>query len=842
ATWDDAMAADVIVDLPTVMPSTVVRATAVWGNDRGEIGVPNERIPEVDLDRDGDNNWVVTLPGEEDPLDIDVDTNEDGDYVITITPPEGGYFDDDTIVNLIPDDYEIVEGPTLNDDGTITVVVRPIPQQPDRIPEVDLDRDGDNNWVVTLPGEDDPLDIDVDTNEDGDYVITITPPEGGYFDDDTVVNLIPDEYEIVDGPTLNDDGTITVVVRPHERFYLVRHVLQFPSGIRTTPEITDRIPARLRLELEALFASEQQPHVPPVDEVIDAEYPSDDEDDATDTEYPSDDEDDATDTEHPSDDEDNATDTEYPSDDEDNATDTEYPSDDEDNATDTEYPSDDEDNATDTEYPSDDEDNATDTEYFAALSASSRLFLGSAISAILGFEVEWPEIAPMMSAELQAWITALLAHEDVVASRNYILNKFAPYGVEWPFTCDDSPIKTEVDGNILYKVYVLQRCPEYRFVYFDLNNGTGIAPEDRIQRVPVGGTATRPTTNPTRAGFDFAGWECPQTGELFDFSTPIYEDRILRARWTIRYTPQPPPQPPTPPQPPVPPQPPTPQPPTEPDGIPWTPRQPTVLLPGYPTDEPTEEPTEYPTDEPTEDPPTFEPALTHYAFIIGFSDGTVRPHANMTRAEAATIFFRLISDQHRARIWSQTNSFADVTPERWFNNPISSMERGGLFRGIPLGSYFNPNQAITRAEFAAMVVNFLGLGNATFTGNNAFTDINGHWASNVINLAYQQSWIRGFGDGTFRPDQAITRAEVVALVNRALNRVPEFPSDLLDGMVRFVDNANPNAWYFLYIQEAANSHYHVMKADGIHETWTQLITPRNWRALERPYSQPHHIH
>ena len=246
-----------------------------------------------------------------------------------------------------------------------------------------------------------------------------------------------------------------------------------------------------------------------------------------------------------------------------------------------------------------------------------------------------------------------------------------------------------------------------------------------------------------------------------------------------------------------------------------------------------------------EEPPTLTPidpaplAHTHYAYMIGFrEDGTIRPHSNMTRAEAATIFLRLISDQHRVNIWSQTNSFADVQPERWFNNAISTMENGGLFRGMPLGENFNPNQAITRAEFAAMIVNYLGLGHYRITGGNAFTDVEGHWASSAINVAYLQGWVTGFGDGTFRPDEFITRAQVAALVNRALGRLPEHPGDLLYGMVMWPDNMDENAWYFLYIQEATNSHYHVIKNCGIHETWTQLITPRNWRLLERPYSTP----
>jgi hypothetical protein len=232
-------------------------------------------------------------------------------------------------------------------------------------------------------------------------------------------------------------------------------------------------------------------------------------------------------------------------------------------------------------------------------------------------------------------------------------------------------------------------------------------------------------------------------------------------------------------------------------------------------------------------------AHIHYAFMIGYAeDGTIRPQGNITRAEVTTIFFRLITDQHRADIWSQQNSFNDVDLGRWYNNPVSTMENGGLFAGVPLGASFNPNQPATRAEFAAMVVNYLGLGHHQNVQANAFTDTAGHWAQDAINVAFIQGWVNGFGDGTFRPDQPITRAEVAALINRALHRLPETTADLLPNMVEWPDNMDTTRWYYLYIQEATNSHYHTDKEDGIHETWTQLLPPRDWRKLERPDSGP----
>jgi uncharacterized repeat protein (TIGR01451 family) len=232
-------------------------------------------------------------------------------------------------------------------------------------------------------------------------------------------------------------------------------------------------------------------------------------------------------------------------------------------------------------------------------------------------------------------------------------------------------------------------------------------------------------------------------------------------------------------------------------------------------------------------------AHVHYAYMIGFAeDGTIRPHANITRAEVATIFFRLITDEHRANIWSQQNSFADVHINNWYNNPVSTMENGGLFEGIYFGENFNPNQPATRAELAVMIVNYLGLGHYRVTGGSAFVDIDGHWASDAINVANMMGWVTGFNGGTFKPDQPITRAEVAALVNRALGRLPETVDDLLPGMLTWPDNMDPHAWYYLYIQEATNSTYHERKADGIHIRWTSLIDPRDWRRLERPDSNP----
>ena len=244
-----------------------------------------------------------------------------------------------------------------------------------------------------------------------------------------------------------------------------------------------------------------------------------------------------------------------------------------------------------------------------------------------------------------------------------------------------------------------------------------------------------------------------------------------------------------------------------------------------------------PVEVPDPEPPLVEMSPYHHAYIIGYPDGYVRPARNITRAEVATIFFRLISDEHRVNIWSQSNPFADVILQNWFNNAISTLTNANLLYGYPDG-YFRPNQDMTRAEFSAVIVRIMGQRDAMVTATSSFTDVSGHWGEAYINVAYQLGWVRGYGDGTFRPNQLITRAEVAALVNRALNRLPETPADLLADMVIWPDNMNTGAWYYLYMQEATNSHYHEMKADGIHETWTELIEPREWWRLERPNSNP----
>jgi len=228
----------------------------------------------------------------------------------------------------------------------------------------------------------------------------------------------------------------------------------------------------------------------------------------------------------------------------------------------------------------------------------------------------------------------------------------------------------------------------------------------------------------------------------------------------------------------------------------------------------------------------------HIAYLVGFPDGTIRPNSTITRAEVATIFFRLLDDHYRVHIWSQRNPFSDVVSTNWFNNAVSTLANADIVDGFPDGT-FKGTQAITRAEFVTIVARFLD--DVDYAGSDRFNDISGHWAREYINVVGQYDWIRGFGAGDFRPNQSITRAEAAAIVNRMLDRQPQSVYDLLPDMVTWPDNMNENAWFYLYIQEATNSHDFEMKADRVHERWTELWEPRDWTVLERPNSRPQDI-
>ncbi len=219
----------------------------------------------------------------------------------------------------------------------------------------------------------------------------------------------------------------------------------------------------------------------------------------------------------------------------------------------------------------------------------------------------------------------------------------------------------------------------------------------------------------------------------------------------------------------------------------------------------------------------------HFAYIVGYGNGEVRPQNNITRAEVATIFFRLLTDDVRDENLTKTNRYSDVTRADWYNTAVSTLSSMGIITGYPDGT-FRPNAAITRAEFAAIAARFDSNGDKTTA---KFSDIANHWAKDEISIAYNNGWINGYPNGTFGPQRDITRAETMTLVNRVLNRLPETEEDLLPNMVTWTDNADKNAWYYLAVQEATNSHYYKFKTNSKYEKWTELRETRDWTQLEK---------
>ncbi len=213
----------------------------------------------------------------------------------------------------------------------------------------------------------------------------------------------------------------------------------------------------------------------------------------------------------------------------------------------------------------------------------------------------------------------------------------------------------------------------------------------------------------------------------------------------------------------------------------------------------------------------------HFAYVVGYPDGTVRPNANIDRAEVTTIFFRLLKEEIRNANLADTNSFKDVSDEDWHNTAISTMTKLGIVKGR-YTDRFVPDAAITRAEFAVICARF---DDSEFEVVDEFTDVQGHWAEVEIHEAAAHGWIRGYEDGTFKPDQFITRAEAMTMINRVLNRVPETAADLLADMIKWSDNSDESAWYYLPVQEATNSHDYDMK-NHIYEKWTDLREVTDW--------------
>ena len=216
----------------------------------------------------------------------------------------------------------------------------------------------------------------------------------------------------------------------------------------------------------------------------------------------------------------------------------------------------------------------------------------------------------------------------------------------------------------------------------------------------------------------------------------------------------------------------------------------------------------------------------HFAYVIGYMDGNVRPYGLISRAETTTIFFRLLKDSVRDGNLLTSNTYTDVADDYWANTAISTMTGLGIVQGRSTTT-FDPKAPITRAQFAAICARFdTGKSN----GEQTFSDIQGHWAEKYIQRAAELGWIKGFEDGTFRPDTYITRAQAMTMINRVLNRIPEDESDLLPGMNVWPD-CSPGDWFYLTVQEATNSHDFKHKA-GSYETWTRLTKDPDWTRYE----------
>ncbi len=212
----------------------------------------------------------------------------------------------------------------------------------------------------------------------------------------------------------------------------------------------------------------------------------------------------------------------------------------------------------------------------------------------------------------------------------------------------------------------------------------------------------------------------------------------------------------------------------------------------------------------------------HFAYVIGYPDGKVHPEGNISRAETATIFFRLLKADIRDGNLTADNEFSDVSDGQWHNKAVSTMAKLGIVKGRR-ADRFDPDASITRAEFAAICARF---STKPVENSGSFSDISGHWAENEIERAAAFGWISGYPDGTFRPDARITRAEAMTMINRVLCRMPQSESDLLDSMVTWPDN-KPSDWHYLAVQEATNSHDFDRQGE-VGESWTKLTSVPDW--------------
>ena len=319
-----------------------------------------------------------------------------------------------------------------------------------------------------------------------------------------------------------------------------------------------------------------------------------------------------------------------------------------------------------------------------------------------------------------------------------------------------------VDGKPVYTILSVYYDLDFHTLTFDTMGGSKIAPET----VRHGLTVAKPK-DPVNGGYIFDGWYTDKTfRHRYDFATPLTEDITIYAKWFL------------------------------------------IVLPGVTVKKNT---------------PKLNTA-DHFAYVQGYPDGTVKPAGNITRAETAAILFRLMDDASRKTYYSTKSGFRDVASGSWYNTYVATLNNAGVITDSSNG-YFRPNEAITRAELAAMLAKF----SETTGAANYFNDVSAkYWAANAIAICAKLGWITGYPDGTFRPDRNVTRAELMAMINRATGRAPKSADAFLPGMKTWIDNTS-DKWYYLDVQEATNSHSYTVKGS---ETWTALTSDPNWSLYE----------
>lgn len=213
----------------------------------------------------------------------------------------------------------------------------------------------------------------------------------------------------------------------------------------------------------------------------------------------------------------------------------------------------------------------------------------------------------------------------------------------------------------------------------------------------------------------------------------------------------------------------------------------------------------------------------HIAYMIGYEDGTFRPGARMTRAQTAVIFYRLLTPETLERYRSVNNPFLDVHPDAWYNAAVSTLLNMGIVQGRS-PTVFDPEGYVTRAELTAMAARFERCPADYTSENPVFTDTQDHWARGYIDYAADQGWVTGYGQGLFIPQSDVIRAEGVTIINRLLGRTPASADDLLEDRVHWPDCDVPSQWYYLYVQEATNSHTYQLDEETGQERWTSLQT------------------